>query len=64
MSYTLIYYFYEDESSNTQKRYAFDLCKSRPCQNNGFCERLDNSRFECNCQIGHYGQFCENSKRR
>ena len=37
---------------------AFDPCKSKPCQNNGFCSIMS-SGFNCNCRGSYVGTRCQ-----
>ena len=35
------------------------VCQTFPCRNDGVCEDLGNSNFQCHCKKGFTGAFCE-----
>ena len=55
------------EISNFKVMMIFDcfsdlsVCETAPCENGGFCTE-DTNGWECSCQIGFAGDFCEISK--
>lgn len=48
---------------STSKLVRADLksrgCLSNPCLNGGFCDPLSQSTYNCLCQFGTYGTYCE-----
>lgn len=52
-----------NEVATAAKKEPIDPCYSMPCFNSGKCKPSSNrSSFECECEPGYFGNYCEAGK--